>query len=173
MWVCPKCGKWFVNRNNWHSCSRWPLSHHFGGRPAARKLFDRFRAVVEAIGPVRLVSNKTKVGFMARVRFAGCEPRKDGLRCGMWLKRRVRSRRWTRVEFIPPDNYMHMFDVRGPRDFDAEIKRYLREAYDVGMQRHLIGRTSARGAGAVRRGPALRDRRRSSGRKGLGLRGAS
>jgi hypothetical protein len=84
-----------------------------------------------------VVSSKTRLGVMARVRFAGVTPRRGHLRGGVWLKRPVRSRRFVRVELIPPDNYIHYFELREPADLDAEIRRYLREAYRVGMQEHL------------------------------------
>jgi len=145
LWRCPKCGKWFVTRNIYHSCARYPLAHHFRGKPRARELFEHFRATLEEIGPVRLVSNKTRVGFMVRVRFAGVTAiRKDSLRCGMWLTRRVPSKRWVRVERVAPRAFIYHFEMRSPRDLTAEIRRFLREAYDVGCQRHLMERTVSR-----------------------------
>jgi hypothetical protein len=38
LWVCPRCGSAFVNRNSWHSCGRWPLDSHFVDRPKARSV---------------------------------------------------------------------------------------------------------------------------------------
>lgn len=128
-----------------HSCARYPLAHHFRSKPRARELFEHFRTALEEIGPVRLVSNKTRVGFMVRVRFAGVTSiRKDSLRCGMWLTRRVRSKRWVHEARVAPRCFIYQFEMRTPRDLTAEIRRYLREAYDVGCQRHLMGRAVPR-----------------------------
>lgn len=140
LWRCPRCGKRYVTRNLWHSCGRHPLATHFRGKPDARALFDMFRRTLEAIGPVRVVSNKTGIAFMVRVRFAGVTSvRRDSLRCGLWLPRPVRSKRWVREERLGPRTFIYLFDVHRPRDFTAEIRRYLRESYDVGCQRHLTG----------------------------------
>lgn len=142
LWVCPRCGNRFANKNNWHSCNNYPIEAHFEGKPRAWELWLSFRAAVEAMGPVTLITTKSKVGFMTRVRFAGCEPRKDSLRAGAWLKRRVESPRVTRIEFIPPNNYIHYFDIRDPADLqDEEIQALLREAKAVGDQEHLRGRS--------------------------------
>ena len=161
LWRCPKCGKWFVTRNIFHSCARYPLAHHFVGKPRARALFDRLRRVLASFGPVRVVVNKTGIGFMVRVRFAGVGyVRRDSLRCTLWLTRRAASRRWVRVDRYAPRAYIHQFDLRDAGDLDPEIRRFLREGYEVGCQRHLAPRGAARDGptGAVRRGPA-RDRR--------------
>ena len=140
LWQCPKCGRWFVTRNLSHSCARYPLARHFRGKPRARVLFDAFRAAVEAIGPVRVVPNKTRIAFMVRVRFTCVvSVREDSLRCSIWLTRRVASKRWVREDKYGPHCYVYLFELRSPRDLTAEIRRYLRESYDVGCQRHLAG----------------------------------
>ena len=167
LWRCPKCGKWFVTRNIFHSCAHYSLAHHFRGKPRARALFEHFRRALEAFGPVRLVSNKTKVGFMVRVRFAGVTyVRGDSLRCGMWLTRRVASKHWVKVDRYAPRAYIYQFELRKPGDLNPEIRRFLRESYAVGCQRHLMRRRSsgrsppaavgaARAVARRRRGPGI------------------
>jgi hypothetical protein len=139
LWRCPKCGKWFVTRNIYHSCGRYPLASHFVGKPRARALFDHFRKTLERFGPVRLVSNQSRVGFMVRVRFAGTSAiRKDSLRCAMWLTRRVSSKHWVREEHFGPRAHIYHFEMRKPGDLNPEIRRHLREAYGVGCQAHRV-----------------------------------
>jgi len=140
LWVCPKCGKWFVTRNNWHSCSIVPWRDHFQGKPKARELFEHFRKAVESLGPVRLVSNRTRLAFMARVRFTGCEVRRDWLRCGLWLKRRVDCPRFVKVERYTDRDFGYLFELRKPEDLDRTIMGYLREAYQVGRQQAVSAR---------------------------------
>ena len=149
LWFCPRCGNPFVTRNLWHSCARYPLALHFRGKPRARALFERFRKVLASFGPVRTVVNKTRIAFMVRVRFAGVTSvREDSLRCSLWLTRPVASRRWVRVDRYTPRAYVYQFELREPRDLDAEIRGYLRESYGVGCQLHRIagsGRPRASG----------------------------
>jgi hypothetical protein len=40
MWICPGCGKGFLQSGQLHSCGVVALDHHFAGRPHARALFD-------------------------------------------------------------------------------------------------------------------------------------
>lgn len=138
LWICPKCGNAFANPKNWHSCVRVPLADHFEGRPKAHRLFNELRKAIEAIGPVRIVSSKTRISFMVRVRFAGCTVRKDSLRAGMWLPYPFDTPRAIRKEFIPPRYHLASFDIREPEDIDEEFKRLLGEAYhQSGCQEYL------------------------------------
>ena len=141
LWTCPRCGNQFVTANMVHSCKRHTLEEPFAGKPAAiRKLFDRFRAMVETCGPVKLLPYHDKVGFMVRVRFAGAVPRTRWLEIGFWLPRRVEHPRFHRIQTIHPNAHVHLIRITEPRQLDAEIKAWLREAYAVGCQKHL-GRT--------------------------------
>lgn len=136
LWTCPECGNAFVNRNNWHSCVSVPLEVHFGQRPKARELFELFQAEVEKLGPVTLVSSKTRLGFMTRVRFVGIHPRRDGLEVVFWLVERRESPRVHRIESIPPRNFIHYVAIREPSDIDEEVRGLLKAARAVGDQQH-------------------------------------
>jgi len=139
LWTCPKCGQRFVSRNMWHSCVRMTVQDHLRGKPKeVVGLYRRFARMVRDLGPgVRAVPVKTGIGFMVRVRFAGATVQMRGLRAGFWLKRRVDSARFTKVDFIPPNNYIYSFYVRSPEDLDGEVRAWLLEAYRVGVQEHL------------------------------------
>jgi hypothetical protein len=136
LWVCPRCGKAFVNRNSSHSCTVVPVDAHFEGRPGARALWQCLVAALSAMGPLTIVSNRTNLGFMTRVRFAGCRARRDRVRVGFWLLRPVDSPRIARREFIPPGNWVHDVDVRACSDLDEELLGWLREARAIGDQEH-------------------------------------
>ncbi|HEV2818031.1 MAG TPA: DUF5655 domain-containing protein [Allosphingosinicella sp.] len=136
LWTCPSCGQSFVTRNLWHSCCQLTEEEFFGGREPQRALYRAFRAFVERCGPVTVNINKTRISFQGRVRFAGV-PRvtKDGLVCGFWLKRRIESPRFARVEHFPPSDYVYSFKLSDPAQLDDEAAAWLAEAYEVGMQR--------------------------------------
>lgn len=151
LWTCPDCGQRFVTRNSWHGCAVVPWETHFEGRPRARELWEALRTMVEADGPVTIVSTKTGVGFMTRVRFGGCQVRRDYLRCGVWLKRRYKSPRIVRVERWGPHDFGMFFLVRTREDIDAEVQALLREARAVGDQQHL--RAKAAGLAGADRDP--------------------
>jgi hypothetical protein len=90
--------------------------------------------MVEACGPVKVLPYRDKVGFMVRVRFAGARPRRRWLEIGFWLRRRLTSPRFTKVETIYPNAHVHRLRIMEPRELDAEVEAWVREAYAVGCQ---------------------------------------
>jgi hypothetical protein len=122
----------------WHSCVRFTAAHFFrDADPRLARLYRDFLKFVRQIGPVTVNVTKTRISFQSRVRFAGVAAvRKDALIAGFWLKRRIHSPRFVRVEFIPPDNYVYQFRLLTASDLDSEVQGWLREAYEVGAQRY-------------------------------------
>ena len=135
MWTCPQCGNQFVTRNMFHSCGRHDLAPVFQGKPPeVNELFERFRTLVEACGPVTPVVYRDKVGFMVRVRFAAATPRKRWLEIGFWLRRRLKSPRIDRIETLSPNVHIHRMQVATLAELDAELGEWLRESYEIGCQ---------------------------------------
>ena len=139
LWTCPKCGNRFVTRNMWHSCSDHPLAGHFAGKDElVRRLYDGFASLVRECGPFTVVSQKTRICFMVRVRFAGVTTRKHWLDAGLYLHRRVEHPLFRRVERYTAHAYGHQLRLASPADLEAarqELMPVLREAYAVGCQK--------------------------------------
>ena len=152
LWACPGCGQRFVSPNMWHSCVRMTIGDHLRGRPKeVVDLYRRFAEMVRDLGPgVKAVPVKTGIGFMVRVRFAGVALQKRGLRATFWLKDRIDSPRFAKVEFIPPNNFIYSFHARSPEDLDDEVRAWLAEAYGVGIQEHLAAPAKGEGLSAAR-----------------------
>jgi len=138
LWTCPKCGHRFVTPNMWHSCSRHSLDDHFKGKaPILRKIFDRYLALAKKCGPVTVYTQKTRIIFQMRVRFAGAVVKKNWIEGGVWLKRKVEYPRFFRIESPTPRDHIHRFRLTKLEDIDNELLEFLREAYAVGCQEHL------------------------------------
>jgi hypothetical protein len=56
------------------------------------------------------------------------------------LTRPIESARLTRVEYVPPYYYVHRLRLARPSDIDDELRGWLAEAYEVGVQRHSATR---------------------------------
>ena len=143
LWRCPKCKRDFANRNQSHSCGTHDLAHHFEGKPPEiRALFDRVAALVKKIGPVKILPEKTRIAFQVRMSFAQVTPRQRWLDGHIVLARRREYPRFRRIETFSPRNHLHAFRISSPGELDAEFRSWLREAYAVGAQEHLVTKPS-------------------------------
>ena len=142
LWTCPKCNRQFVNSNMPHSCGRYSVEKFLAGRSEhAVSLYERFSALVQDCGPVRIAPAKTRIGFQVRMIFAAVNKLSDrGLEAHVVLTRRLADPRFSRIETMTPKCYVHHFRVESQSELDDEVKSWLREAYRVGTQEHLSRR---------------------------------
>ena len=69
--------------------------------PQVRVLYDRFVALVKAVGPVRVIPQKSRIAFQVRMRFAAVTPQKTALKGHLVLAEEV-------VGFHPPGLYVEV-----------------------------------------------------------------
>lgn len=144
MWRCRKCGRQFANRNQTHACGRHPLAAHFEDRaPAIRGIYDAFVAALRDIGRVIVLPEKTRIAFQVRMSFAQLTPRARWVDGHLVLARRVNDPLFRRVDTISARNHVHFFRLASAADVTPRLRRFMREAYAVGQQQHLRGRTRA------------------------------
>ena len=138
LWRCEKCGRDFANRNQTHACGRHDLQHHFNGKSLEiRAMYDRFASLVQSLGAVTILPEKTRIAFHVRMSFAQVTPRKSWLDGHVVLARRLENPRFTRIETFSPRNHLHAFRIHTASEIDDEVVGWLREAYEVGKQNHL------------------------------------
>jgi hypothetical protein len=139
MWACPRCGRTFANRNQVHTCARLgDLDQHFArSLPEVRATFDRVVAVAEALGPVEVLPERTRIALHARMSFAAFMPRRGWLAGHLVLARQVDSPRFSQIEVITARNIVHQFRLTRREDVDDQFTAWLAEAYQVGIQEHL------------------------------------
>ncbi|GAA0924404.1 DUF5655 domain-containing protein [Virgisporangium aurantiacum] len=134
LWRCEACGRTFANRNQTHTCAPLgSLERHFAScDPMVRETFDRILAAVEAVGPVSVLPEKTRIALHVRMSFAAFTPRRRWLTGHLVLARRIESPRFTRIETYSPRNVLHAFRLNSPSDVDGEFTEWLLEAYRSG-----------------------------------------
>lgn len=138
LWRCTKCGRSFANRNQSHACARHDLEHHFKGKPPEiRALYDAVVARVRALGPVRVLPEKTRIAFQVRMSFAQVTPRQKWIDGHVVLARRLEHPRFRLVQTFSPRNHLHAFRLTSLADVDDDFCAWLAEAYEVGEQKHL------------------------------------
>lgn len=135
LWICPLCGRSFANRNQAHTCAPLgDLDAHFArSDPGVRECFDR---IVAELGPLEVLAEKSRIALHVRMSFAAFQPRRHWLHGHLVLARRAEHPLVTRVREFSPHNIVHEFRLTRPDELDAAFLELVREAYDVGLQRH-------------------------------------
>jgi len=81
---------------------------------------------------------KSRIALMVLVRFSGINKLgKDYIEGAFWLKEKIESQKFYKIEFIPKDNFIHRFRIYNETDIDDEFKKYMKMAYDVGQRKHI------------------------------------
>lgn len=138
LWVCPDCGERFAVKNQWHSCGEFSVDDLFArSEPNVRAIFERLLELARRCGPVRAIPQKTRVTLQTRIRFLSLYPRKRHLLCGFLFGRRDENPRFTKIESFSARNHVHTLSVASVDELDDQVDAWVREAYDVGDQRHL------------------------------------
>lgn len=138
LWTCPICGRRFANRNQSHSCGHYTVKKHLKGKSSqVIALYEQFVKLVEQCGPVVIAPTKTRIGFQVRMIFAAVSLKESGLDCHVVLSRRIENPRFTRIESISTWNHVHHFRIESLEELDDEAASWLKEAYQVGEQKHL------------------------------------
>jgi hypothetical protein len=137
LWLCPRCGRSFANRNQTHACGCHALEAHFHGRdPEVRRIFDAFLKMLESFGPVEVLPEKTRIAFHVRMSFAQLTVRRRWVLGHLVLARRAEDPLFTKVETFSPRNHTHHFRLERAEEV-ARLRDYAREAFAVGRQEHL------------------------------------
>jgi hypothetical protein len=139
LWICPKCGARLITRNLSHSCGRFTLAALFrDARPGVLALARRYVRMLESLGDVQVIPQKTRLVCVARVRFGGLTPRKDGFLAAFALRRWITHPRIVKTVDYGPRWRAHFVAVKSRADLDAELRAWLQESHDtVGVQDDL------------------------------------
>jgi hypothetical protein len=132
----------------WHACGDHTVERFLAGKgPGARELFDRFESLVAACGPYEVAPAKTRVAFMARVRYASVNSLSDrGMSIHFGLPAPLDHARIRRVERIG-DWFVHHVRITTPEQLDEELLGWLRTSYrQMGLQERLREGGSTRGS---------------------------
>jgi hypothetical protein len=146
LWTCPRCGAKLVTRNLWHSCGEATLAEWKARMgPRAHGLYRRFESLIAGCGRYHVAPAKTRIAFLARVRFAGLTALSErGMTCAFALPKPVRSRRFTKVEEIVPGWWGHWLRITRIGQLDQQLQGWLRRSYRLmGLQEQLKQPTPA------------------------------
>ena len=118
--------------------------------PRARQLYQRFEELIAGCGPYHIAPAKTRIAFMARVRFASITALSEkGMTCSFSLSAPLASSRFAKVEEIVPSWWVHRLRIKRVEELDDEVQGWLKQSYRLmGMQGRLANGQSRKGKDA-------------------------
>jgi hypothetical protein len=136
-----------VSRNLWHSCGRFTLEALLSGaEPGILAAARKYVTLLESLGDVQVLPQKTRLVAVARVRFAGLYPHKNDFLASFALHRWLASPRIVKTTDYGRRWRAHFVRITSTGDLDEELRAWLQESHDVvGLQSDLIHGRVGRG----------------------------
>jgi hypothetical protein len=108
------------------------VDEHFVGKSdGLRDLYDRLVALAEKLGPVAQDPKKTSIHLNRKTAFAGVAVRKEYLVLTIKADRPFDSPRVFKSEKTSAKRFHHEVKLARPKDLNAELKGWLKEAYEL------------------------------------------
>lgn len=108
------------------------IASHFEKTSAeVQATYDALLAAARALGPVREEAKKTSIHLVRTTAFAGVSTRRNTLNLTLKASHRVESPRIHRAEQTSANRWHLEIQLKGPDDIDAELRRWLLQAYDL------------------------------------------
>jgi hypothetical protein len=148
LWKCPRCGVKLVSRGLYHACGNYSVEQFLKETsPHTRQLFSRFVELIAACGPYEVAPAKTRVAFMACVRFASVNRvRPTHIDVHFVLPRLLFSPRFRRIERLGK-LHVHHLRFADASEMDGEVQQWLRQSYGEYGARRWLGRPATRPQG--------------------------
>jgi uncharacterized protein DUF5655 len=108
----------------------YSVSDHFVNKdPAVRALYDQLVSLLRTFGPVEEDPKKTSIHLNSKSALAGVEIRRNNFLLTIKSDHPIKSPRVEKVEKISSRRFYHKVRISSPRDFNEELKTWLKEAY--------------------------------------------
>ena len=108
----------------------YSVSDHFTNKDlSVRTLYDQLVSLLRTFGPIQEDPKKTSIHLNRKSALAGVETRKDCLLLNIKSDHKIMSPRIEKAEQISSKRFHHKVRISSPKDFDAELKTWLKEAY--------------------------------------------
>jgi hypothetical protein len=106
-------------------------SHFAGKEPAASKIYERLLKAIGKFGAVIEDPKKTSIHLVNKTAFAGVATRKSAIILTIKSDRKLASPRIHKSEQTSASRFHHEVKLTSPADVDAELKGWLKAAYEL------------------------------------------
>jgi len=139
MWTCPNCRQKFYNKNQAHSCGHYTVDDFLRGKTQqAIDLFHLFLSEYKKIGDFELHPVKTRVALLTKMRFCSINKAgKDFISIHLVLTQVHNSSCFYKIDNINNRFFIHHAKIKSKTDINDELKKFMREAYDIGQRKHV------------------------------------
>jgi hypothetical protein len=130
-WRCPKCGREFSHRSNYHSCGNYTVEGYLQGKnPAAIALFKQAIHIAEKIAPITLSAGKTQISVRAESLSTFMMVFVAGRQIGgyIFLPREIPAPFVRKISAASSRRHVHHFRINDPAMFTAQFTDMLAEA---------------------------------------------
>ena len=107
------------------------VDQHFDSKPELREVYDGLLVLVEGFGPVEQDPKKTSIHLNRETAFAGVAVRKAHLVLTIKSDRPIDGPRIFKSEQTSAKRYHHEVRLAAVADLEAELKGWLKAAYDL------------------------------------------
>ena len=108
----------------------YSVNDHFVNKdPSVRALYDQLISLLRTFGPIEEDPKKTSIHINRNSALAGVETRKDGLLLNIKSDHPIKSPRIEKAEQISAKRFHHKVRISSSKEFDEELKLWLKEAY--------------------------------------------
>src|SRR6267142_2133729 len=114
------------------STNGFTVRSHFEGKDAAvQNIYDGLLKSTRKFGPVAEEPKKTSIHLMNQTAFAGVATRKSALVLTIKSDRKLSSPRIHKSEQTSARRFHHEMKLASPAEVDAELLRWLKDAYEL------------------------------------------
>ncbi len=128
-WVCPNCGRQFERPHQKHSCTIFPLEHHFTGKPAGEILYHKLKKeLIKHFDLFKIESLECCIHFATDLTFAAVKIMKKKIVIEFALNHQLKSKRISRLIEMSPKRFLHYVDIENEVEIDEELILWIKEA---------------------------------------------
>jgi hypothetical protein len=108
------------------------VSSHFENRaPEVRAVYERILRAAQSFGEIQEDPKKTSIHLVRKTAFAGIATRKSGLILTLKSGAEIKSPRIVKREKVSANRWHSEVRLEKPSEVDAEIKKWLKAAYQM------------------------------------------
>ena len=105
--------------------------HLSGQEPVVASIYDALTTAARKLGPFKEEAKKTSIHLVRSSAFAGVATRKTSLVLTLKAASDIKSPRVRKHEQVSASRWHQEVRLDSPRDVDAELKMWLKDAYEI------------------------------------------